>query len=238
MGEMPRVCAGREITLCGIWETFKLTLQIQRRDGTSVCLWLPDIFICLNLNPVLDFLLKHRQAKQNRDTLSSAHFMPVLRSRHSIKSTWMSEKGKVSFRKKTNCRTIKRKKEPNETVMVNRATPPKWALLGKVMTYKSIYETITVAVCFAIDPKHTIERRYELVWKSISVLDDYELLHGAAFSWIMTLRIMQSISIHFSARVSQRSHICNVLIMIYQHVFGRQLKPDPFQGSLLLRLLD
>lgn len=47
------------------------------------------------------------------------------------------------------------------------------------MTYKSIYETIIVAICLAIDLRaHTIE----LVWKSISVLDDYELLHGAGFS--------------------------------------------------------
>lgn len=51
------------------------------------------------------------------------------------------------------------------------------------MTYKSIYETITVAICLAIDLRaHTIERRYELVWKSIYALDDYELLHCAGFS--------------------------------------------------------
>lgn len=38
------------------------------------------------------------------------------------------------------------------------------------MTYKSIYETITVDICLAIDLRaHTIEQRYELVWKSISV---------------------------------------------------------------------
>ncbi len=144
------------------------------------------------LQAMTDFLLKHRQAKENRvarHRQSSARLRPV--DRHNAHSAFTSQLIKLqdvrqmkNISKREELQNY-RKKEPNkmEGLMVNWAAPSKWALLRKAMTYKSIYETIKVAICLAIDLRaHTIERRYELVWKSIYALDDYELLRGAGFS--------------------------------------------------------
>lgn len=60
----------------------------------------------------------------------------------------------------------------------------KWELFMQVMTCVSIYETITVAICFPIDPS---THRWAVLWAVLEIhlyvrwlLD--ELLHAAAFS--------------------------------------------------------
>lgn len=80
---------------------------------------------------------------------------------------------------------------------------------------------------------HTIERRYELLWKSISVLDDYELLHGAGFSRPLVdydLAVNKHPALNDSILI-----FVMFLIVIYQH-FWVQTPFSRFTTALLTGL--
>lgn len=96
------------------------------------------------------------------------------------------------------------------------------------MTYRSIYEIIPVAVCFPIDPS---PHHWAVLWAVLEIHFYvrwllYELVHAAAFSnprliLRLTLNDLRSISVYFIKRVSKRSHICNVFIVLFQFVISK-----------------
>lgn len=86
----------------------------------------------------------------------------------------------------------------------------KWELFMQVMTCVSIYETITVAICFPIDPS---THRWAVLWAVLEIhlyvrwLLDEPLHAAAAFSnprpiLRLTLNTVRSISVYFTKRVS------------------------------------